>query len=60
MNFHLLNILILEDDSFQCEILVNIFRILEVASIQEAENGNKALEIIRGIHLQPSELCFVI
>jgi len=42
-----LNILILEDDDFQRQILVNILRALGATSVREAENGIQALEIIR-------------
>ena len=42
-----LNILILEDDDFQRQILVNILRALGATSLREAENGVQALEMIR-------------
>jgi len=51
-----LNILIVEDDNFQRQILVNILRSLGATSIQEAENGIQALEIIRGAQSNPVEI----
>ena len=51
-----LSILILEDDDFQRQILVNILRSLGATSILEAENGVQALEIIRGAKSNPIEV----
>lgn len=42
-----LNILVVEDDDFQREMLVNLFRSLGVRSISGATNGKQALEVLR-------------
>jgi EAL domain-containing protein (putative c-di-GMP-specific phosphodiesterase class I)/DNA-binding response OmpR family regulator len=51
-----LNILILDDDDFQRQILLNILHSLGATSIREAENGVQALEIIREATSNPIEV----
>ena len=43
-----LNVLIVEDDEFQRGIIANILASLGIASVSQAENGRRALEIIHG------------
>ncbi|MGZ5050991.1 MAG: EAL domain-containing protein [Methylobacter sp.] len=48
-----LNILVIEDDNFQRQMLVNMLRSLGLASIDDADNGRQALDIIRNKTASP-------
>lgn len=43
-----LNLLVVEDDDFQRQMIVRMLRQLGASSIADANNGKKALELIRG------------
>lgn len=51
-----LNTLIVEDDDFQREMLVNLFRSLGMSSISGAENGRQALELLRRADSRPFDI----
>ncbi|MBI3903507.1 MAG: EAL domain-containing protein [Nitrosomonadales bacterium] len=51
-----LNLLIVEDDGFQCKILTKMLRTLGATSIRDASNGKDALEIIRRTDYRPVDI----
>lgn len=53
-----LNILVIEDDSFQRRIVVGMLRLLGVTSISEAGNGQQALDIIKSATSRPVHIAF--
>ncbi|HEY3328254.1 MAG TPA: EAL domain-containing protein [Novimethylophilus sp.] len=56
MKINELNLLVVEDDDFQRQMVVNMLRSLGVASISDAGNGRQALEIIRGANSRPVDV----
>ncbi|WP_161990560.1 EAL domain-containing protein [Candidatus Methylobacter oryzae] len=53
MKINELNILVVEDDSFQRQVLGTMLRSLGVENITEANNGKQALDIIRAPNTSP-------
>ncbi len=53
MKFDQLNLLVVEDDDFQRQTLLNMLRSLGAASIAGAGNGRQALEIVRSTTSKP-------
>lgn len=51
-----LNILVVEDDDFQREMLVNMLRSLGVTSVSEAANGQQALELLHSENAEPMDI----
>lgn len=53
MKFNELNLLVVEDDDFQRQTLLNMLRSLGAASIEGTGNGRQALEIVRSATSKP-------
>ena len=53
-----LNLLVVEDDDFQRQTLLNMLRSLGAASVVGAGNGKQALEIIRRADSRPVDIAF--
>lgn len=51
-----LNVLIVEDDDFQRNILINMLNSLGIASILSASNGKQALDVIRATNSTPIDV----
>ena len=51
-----LNLLVVEDDDFQRQTLLNMLRSLGAVTIAGAGNGRQALEIIRGVNSRPVDI----
>ena len=56
MPFKNINILVVEDDVFQRNIIVNMLRSLGVSLISEASNGHEALACIRNKNVKKIDL----
>lgn len=56
MNIANLNVLIVEDDNFQRNILINMLNSLGITSILSAGNGKEALDIIRAAGPKPIDV----
>ena len=56
MPFKNINILVVEDDAFQRNIIVNMLRSLGVSLISEASNGHEALACIRNKNVKKIDL----
>lgn len=58
MSIHHLNVLVVEDDTFQRQMIINMLRLLGITSISEAGNGRQALEAIHGENSKPVNIAF--
>lgn len=53
-----LNFLVIEDNDFQRQVVVNMLRSLGAAEICEASNGRQALEMVNAANARPVDIAF--